>query len=130
MRHVDTIIIHCAATPGDVSAATIDQWHRDKGWAGIGYHHVIRFSGAVEPGRPESQIGAHAKGHNKTSIGICLAGGHQGRFNYTAKQLAALHSLVLEIQSRHPITSIIGHNNVTDQKSCPNFDVKAWASRL
>ena len=39
----DAIVIHHVGnTNRDVSAAEIDRWHKNNGWAGIGYHFVIR----------------------------------------------------------------------------------------
>jgi len=68
------IVLHHSASP-DVPAAEIHAWHLAKGWAGIGYHFVIRKDGSIERGRPLEAIGAHAgpdvNGH---SIGICLCG--------------------------------------------------------
>lgn len=73
-RRISEIIIHCSATPEgrDVTAAQIDQWHRQRGFKSIGYHYVIRLDGSVEVGRNETAIGAHCSGHNRSSIGICL----------------------------------------------------------
>ena len=48
--------------------------HLDNGWDGIGYHKVILRSGIIENGRPEFWIGAHVKGLNKSSLGVCLIG--------------------------------------------------------
>jgi N-acetyl-anhydromuramyl-L-alanine amidase AmpD len=68
------IVLHHSASP-DVGAAEIHRWHLQKGWAGIGYHFVIRTNGSVERGRPLETIGAHAgPGVNGYSIGICLTG--------------------------------------------------------
>ena len=73
MRDIDKIIIHCSATQEgkEISAATIDEWHKKRGWRGIGYHYVIGLDGMIEYGRPITETGAHVKGHNKGSIGIC-----------------------------------------------------------
>lgn len=68
------IVIHHSAS-ADVSADEIHRWHRAKGWAGIGYHFVIRKDSSIERGRPQEMIGAHAgAGVNGHSIGICLCG--------------------------------------------------------
>jgi N-acetylmuramoyl-L-alanine amidase len=68
------IIIHHSASP-DVPAAEIHAWHLARGWAGIGYHFVIRKNGSIERGRPQETIGAHAGPNvNGHSIGICLCG--------------------------------------------------------
>ena len=67
------IIIHHSLS-GDVSAETIDGWHRARGWDVCGYHFVIRFDGRVETGRHLHLSGAHAYGRNADSIGICVVG--------------------------------------------------------
>ena len=82
MRQIDHIIVHCSYTPPsmDIGAETIREWHtlpkpKGRGWSDIGYHWVIRRNGTVEAGRSEERAGAHAKGYNQDSIGICLIGG-------------------------------------------------------
>ena len=54
MRKIDLIIIHCSATPEgkDFTTADIDRWHRQRGFASIGYHFVIYRNGSVHHGRP------------------------------------------------------------------------------
>lgn len=131
MRKITHIIIHCAATKPsmDIDAAEIDKWHRKRGFFGIGYHYVIRRSGEVENGRPLDQPGAHAQGHNKNSIGICLVGGLDDsgnpEANYTPAQWDALKKLVDELCQQFPGVHIIGHNEVAT-KACPCFNVQEW----
>jgi len=121
------IVVHCAATLGDVDAATIRDWHvNDRGWSDIGYHFVIRKSGDLESGRPIDRPGAHAKGFND-SYGICLAGGYGGAVDYTAAQWSTLEGLCKDIIQAEHITRIVGHNELS-AKTCPNFDVRSWAS--
>lgn len=68
------IVLHHSASQ-DVPAAVIHSWHLARGWAGIGYHFVIRKNGNIERGRPQDSIGAHAGAEvNARSIGICLSG--------------------------------------------------------
>ena len=69
MRRIDSIIIHCTASPDymDIGVKEIDRWHKDRGWSQIGYHYVVRRNGEIERGRPIEQQGAHAKGANQTS---------------------------------------------------------------
>lgn len=130
VRKIIRIIVHCAATPADVSARTIDKWHKARGWSGIGYHHVIRRDGTIEPGRPPSKIGAHTKGNNRDSIGICLAGGKNaaaGLAGFTDAQLLSLRLLIGGYEANlEPMISITGHNDYTRAKTCPNFDVAEW----
>lgn len=66
------IIHHIGGTDRDVSAAEVHQWHLDNGWAGIGYHYIIRKNGTIERGRPQNTIGAYCYHYNRTSIGINL----------------------------------------------------------
>lgn len=112
------IVIHHAASAGDVSAATIHRWHLDRGWVGIGYHYVIRFDGTTERGRPENVVGAHAgAGANGDSIGICLAG-HLTKHDPTEAQVVALVELIKDIYGRYGELAIIGHEEVM-ATDCP-----------
>lgn len=141
MRKIDKIVIHCAYTPPsmDIGLAEIDRWHKDRGWWGIGYHFVIRRDGKLEKGRPLEMVGAHARGHNRTSIGICLVGGKaqskngggRAQCNFTSAQWRELDALVTMLMNQHhvAIEGVIGHNDVSP-KMCPTFDVKAWRDTL
>ena len=77
MRTVTLIVVHCSANQAGSAfrMADIDRYHRSLGWIGCGYHYVIPTDGTVEPGRPEEMTGAHCKGHNRHSIGVCYIGG-------------------------------------------------------
>lgn len=136
-RHINKIIIHCAATKPamDVGVEEIRQWHtrskpQGNGWTDVGYHFVIRRNGVVETGRPLEQSGAHTSGHNSNSIGICLVGGlaADGKTpenNFTEAQWAALEELVRGFHARYPSAAIHGHNEFA-AKACPSFNVKTW----
>ena len=133
MRTIDMLVVHCSATPPDrdIGAEDIRRWHRDRGWADIGYHYVIRRPGEVEIGRPVARVGAHAYGHNSRSIGICLVGGvdAEGRAqnNFAGEQFAALHDLIMRLEERFGRLDIRGHRDLPKvKKDCPCFDVRAW----
>jgi len=120
----------------DIGADTIREWHvHGNGWNDIGYHYVIRRDGTVERGRPVEVAGAHTKGENLTSIGICLIGGrgHNGKpeVNYTAAQWRALHDTVVRLRARFGIKAgkVYGHNDFSS-KACPCFNVRTWAYGL
>lgn len=129
MRKIDKIILHCSATKEGQHFTTqdIDQWHKARGFAKIGYHHVIYLDGSVHKGRDESLLGAHCLGHNATSIGICYIGGLDDKGNpkdtRTKEQKAALISLVDELRSKYPEVKVYGHNEFA-AKACPCFNVK------
>ena len=128
MRKINEIIVHCAATPEgkNFKAADIDRWHRERKMKCIGYHYVVDLDGTVEPGRPESEIGAHYHRHNKNSIGVCYVGGlaADGRTpedTRTAAQKEALLTLLKKLRAKYPKASIHGHRDFA-AKACPSFD--------
>jgi hypothetical protein len=128
------IILHASATrpewlksrPLSRKIAEIDSWHRARGFRKIGYHWVVDRDGTTLPGRSETEQGAHVKGHNRNTLGICLIGGFGGaatdKFNdhFTAAQRIALTDLIADIQTRHKITKLSGHNEYS-VKACPCF---------
>lgn len=127
-RKINEIIVHCTATAEgkDFKAADIDRWHKAKGWDGIGYHHVVDLDGTVEPGRPESKVGAHCLKHNTNSIGVVYVGGVASdgktqKDTRTPQQKAALVKLLTELKHRYPNASIHGHRDFA-AKACPSFD--------
>jgi N-acetylmuramoyl-L-alanine amidase len=132
---VNFIAVHCSATGQDmnVAAADIDRWHRAKGWAGIGYHFVIRRDGTLEPGRPLGLRGAHVEGHNHEAVGVCLVGGSDGspagrpQANFTVPQMATLKTLLAQLHSQFPRAVTQGHRDFPNvSKACPSFNVKHW----
>jgi N-acetylmuramoyl-L-alanine amidase len=145
MRKISLLVVHCSATPPtmDVGADTIRRWHQEAGYRTIGYHYVIRRSGLVEAGRPVEQVGAHVRGHNANSIGVCLVGGIDAtgkpESNFTAAQFASLRGLLDGLRKRFPGARICGHRDLSPDKNgdgkidsrdwvkaCPSFDVGVW----
>ena len=50
------IILHNADAK-KCSAQDIHRWHKERGWAGMGYHFLVRKDGTIERGRPEDTVG-------------------------------------------------------------------------
>lgn len=133
---VREVIIHCSATrPGwleDYSVYwkrdEIERWHKARGWRAIGYHRVIDRDGAIAIGRSLYEIGAHVRGHNRGTIGICLIGGHgasaDDKFedHFTEAQRVALKAYIAELGELTDIRKISGHNDYA-AKGCPGFKV-------
>jgi len=134
-QNVKYIVIHYTATPveRDFSAADIDAMHKRRGWKGIGYHKYIRKSGLVEKGRELREQGAHVRGHNHHSVGICYEGGvhadspNVGRDTRTPEQKQAMIRVIRELLDRYPGAQVIGHWDMPGAATqCPGFDAGAW----
>lgn len=126
--NIQYLIIHCSATR-PLQRATlrdIDRWHRQQGYQGIGYHYYITRDGIIHPARPTSQPGAHCRGYNSRSLGICYEGGldDDGKPSdtRTAEQRSALLHLLRHLRQRYPSARIIGHRDTGAPKACPCFD--------
>ena len=144
MRNIDTIVVHCTATPEgrDVSATEIDSWHKKRGWRGIGYHAVVRLNGETENGRDfdndgdvEEHVGAHTRGHNARSLAVVYAGGldsnRKPKDTRTPAQKEALFRKVedwLEEFNLSP-SNVKGHYEFAN-KACPCFDMDEFRSEL
>ena len=105
----------------------------DRKWDDIGYHYIIDRDGKVAKGRQDSVVGAHVKGHNRNSMGICLLGGFGSdshdkfKDHFTDEQENALLQLITQLEAEHPIKSVRGHNSFSGvSKACPGFQVKKW----
>ena len=150
--NIDAIVIHCTATREGqvVRASDIDKWHKERGFAMIGYNFVIGIDGKVEEGRPLTMDGAHCntagvsgKAYNKHSIGIVYVGGldksGKAKDTRTYAQKKALIKLVYSLIDKYPnIKEVIGHRDASPDKDengsitpnewikqCPCFDVRA-----
>lgn len=106
----------------------IHLWHLERGFKKIGYHYFIDKSGVVHKGREESEVGAHVKNHNATSLGICLS----GKKDFTHYQFAALEMLLIDLCSKYDLekSDILGHSDLDKGKTCPNFNLHGWLSGL
>ena len=142
MRKIDMIVIHCSATRADVplSPRQLDEMHRQRGFDGCGCHYYVRRDGEICTMRPVDRPGAHAKGYNQHSIGVCYEGGldEQGRPADTRTELQkrSLRVLVRVLAMDFQTRRIVGHRDLSPDldgdgviepeewtKVCPCFDV-------
>lgn len=137
---VTEVIIHCAATrptgwfaerPFDEQVNEIRRWHvEDRGWRDIGYHRVIGREGQLAIGRSLYEMGAHVRGHNRGTIGICLIGGHGAAADddfydhFTQAQDDTLRAYLKDLGQLTEIRKISGHSQYAN-KACPGFDADA-----
>lgn len=142
MRSIDTILIHCSATPAgrDFTVADIDRWHRSRGFDRVGYHYIVYRDGTYVRGRRDDAVGAHCpqEGMNRRSLSICYIGGLDSRGENpvdtrTPEQRRTIVTLIRTLLYRYPsITRVCGHRDVKGvAKACPCFDAgKEYAPLL
>lgn len=124
-RPVSRVFIHCSASdnPDFDNVATMDLWHRQRGWSQVGYHLFIRKSGLIEVGRSLELVPAAQQGNNSGTIAICLHGLEEQKF--TDEQLQALIVLCHQInQAYRGDVTFHGHCEVA-AKACPVINYKA-----
>lgn len=163
MRSVNLIVIHCAATangdslfraspggPGLIAPINVlDRMHRQRefqradtwrqrqnpGLTSIGYHFVVYTNGVIVSGRHLDEVGAHVKGYNANSIGICMI----GTDSYSRAQWKGLAANVIALLKTYPNARVCGHRDLSPDKDrdgtvephewlkiCPGFSVKSW----
>lgn len=144
MKTIDSIIIHCTATPEGkpYTAQDINRMHKQRGFSMIGYNFLVLLDGVIELGRPLNMDGAHCLGYNNHSIGVCYVGGldkaGKPKDTRTQKQKEALQWLVADLCKKHDIVEVLGHRDTSPDldgdgivephewiKSCPCFDVRS-----
>ena len=126
-RYINDIIVHCSATKPDQDwgAAEVTACHQENGWKTCGYHYVVKRDGSVERGRAISQPGAHCRGHNAHSIGVCYIGGLDEKGRAADTRTDAQRSALLQLLAKLTIVykcRIHGHRDYA-AKDCPCFDV-------
>lgn len=149
MNQVKEIIVHHTggtienplADTSHHTFETVNAWHRQDPniWLGfysslgnaIGYHYFIEKSGKVTQGRTDTDEGAHCRGHNRSSIGICLAGNFDVTFP-TREQIESLRNLLNQKRKEYLITrdKIVAHRCFAN-KTCYGRNLSdSWASDL
>jgi len=131
LRVIKRIILHCSDSPHFskegrmLDVEDVRSWHKAKGWKDVGYHFVIPFSGEIQTGRPLGIEGAHAKGNNKDTIGICA----MGKNTFTVSQIVSLKGLLQMLMTTYSLRlkDIYGHYQVDHHgKTCPNYLIEKF----
>ena len=131
-RIINYIVVHCSATPEGRAhtAKDIDQWHKQRGFAEIGYNYVILLDGTIQEGRDIDKIPAHVENFNKNSIGVCYIGGIdkntlKPKDTRTEAQKKALLTLLRELKKMYPNAEILGHRDFPKvNQACPCFNAQ------
>ena len=129
LKHEDVklLVVHCSATRCDINYSVDNLIATGKAKYGqASYHWYIRRNGNIIPTLPETVRGAHARGYNRCSLGICYEGGINAKGvntdTRTPQQKAALYNLLKSLHSDYPQARIIGHRELPHvAKDCPCF---------
>lgn len=132
MRKIKQIIIHHSASPAHTTTVDlVRKWHvEDRGWKDIGYHYMIDENGEVHRGREDKIIGAHCKGNNRFTLGVCVFGNYQ---NEQMKPIVfeSLRNLVSGLKTRYGLQSgdIYGHRDF-GKTVCPGDNLYRMLDEL
>lgn len=120
-------MVHCSATRCDrpYSVENLISTGVAK-YGQASYHWFVQRNGNIVPILPESVRGAHARGYNRCSIGICYEGGINTKGKNddtrTPQQKASLYELLKQLHRDYPKARIIGHRELPHvAKDCPCF---------
>ena len=98
---------------------TVEDIHRihinERKFFGIGYHFFIRKDGTVNIGRGIDEVGAHCKGFNDISVGVCFEGDYELEKEMPAEQLQAGRELIKMITDIYNDLEIRTHGNMPNQ---------------
>lgn len=126
LARVEMVVVHHSATASG-NVALFRVLHRVVfGWDDVGYHYVIgngtySGDGELEEGRPLGVMGAHAKGHNDRSIGVCLVGDFNSS-RPSARQLETGKKLISDLIKGFSLETgmVIAHREVEGCRTeCP-----------
>lgn len=144
-EEVEYIVWHCSATRRG-SRLTFDNCVKmhteERGFFDIGYHLYHEIDGSIKQGRDFGTTGAHVKGFNYKSIGVCYEGGLDEEGNpcdtRNEKQKQSMLTTYMFLSSMFPNAEHVGHRDLSPDldgdgvveehewlKSCPCFDVKS-----
>lgn len=141
MRKITEAVVHCSATreSQDYTYEDLRRGHLSRGFNDVGYHYYIRRDGEVISCRPIEKKGAHVKGYNKNTIGICYEGGlddnGKPKDTRTESQKRELIFLLKGLKIIFNLETIKGHRDYSKDlngngkidkyermKACPCFD--------
>jgi len=143
-RSITEVVAHWTGTYNnqDIGAEEVHEWHKKRGWSGIGYHYIIRRDGRLQRGRPLNKTGAHAgaNGHNKYSIGVSFTAGYNcpsgtknaNKFisadSITPAQMKTFEMFLGAFYDEWPGGQVFGHVDTDNKgKVDPGFDVQEYA---
>ncbi len=144
MRKIERLIVHWSASGSETTLEDIRRWHVvGNGWRDIGYHLVILHpAGCLKPpkaaselivaGRPDQLVGAHTRGFNTNSLGICLVSGPASPLHGWQKE--ALAECLEALLKTHKLSwsQVFVHSDFA-KTACPGDQIRTlvenWKTR-
>lgn len=139
MKNVpDKIIVHHSAFEQEASQLMlINQWHKDRDFPlsergfFVGYHYVINHEGQITQTRELDEVGAHSRGFNFESIGVCLEGDFTKHGPSEAQKIALGKLLVMLVHRlRIDPNDIRPHRNFGQTSCYGDFLSDEWARSI
>ena len=126
MRRIDHVVVHHSASPDSWTLERVSSSHKERGFSEVagtncGYHYVIELDGVVRLGRTIDVVGAHCRGHNSKSIGVCVIGSVEGEDNPSEAQWRSLVQLCADLLRQFPDAGLVGHKELKPTL-CPGLD--------
>ena len=151
-RNPDGTITYLGKTYPDLELAPLQPQHVGKwgnGWDRYGYWKIIHRDGTETILTPidsddyvtNDEMTWGAAGVNRKSVHVCLEGGYfenrkkpktlQGFLDlFTEQQFYTLQNDIKKFIFEHPNIKIAGHNQFTNKKLCPGFNVPDFLGLL
>lgn len=125
LSSINEIIIHHSGSNND-TPDSIRKYHLSKGWLDCGYHYIVAddgkgnfmFDNNIHCMRPISCIGAHCKGHNQNSIGVCVLGDYSNS-TISDEMLGSLVFLIFKLKLIYPTIKKVSFHCDYANTSCP-----------
>ncbi|TVR16789.1 MAG: LysM peptidoglycan-binding domain-containing protein [Planctomycetota bacterium] len=108
----------------------ICRYHRQLGWADIGYHYLVGRDGMVYEGRRVDRQGAHSGGtNNRHNLGVSLIGNFERELP-NQRQLAATQRLLdAQLRRYHLSRAVVRGHREWAPTICPGDALFAWMQR-
>jgi hypothetical protein len=137
MNNPLSIILHHSLTKDfdTVSWGAIRNYHKNTlGWSEIGYHFGIekmRDQTEIVIGRMPNKMGAHIRGYNANSIGICFVGNFDIKKPPGESWVKGIQ-LVRYLMKMYNIKTVLGHTELNPHKTCPGryFDMDKFRREI
>jgi hypothetical protein len=126
VRVIMCVLHHTTGTyAGPQTVRNIQAFHQGptRKWADIAYSFLVAPDGTIFEGRGWGKQGAHARGHNSSSIGIAYIG--DGRTVPPVEALASIAWLAGEADRRFGTLRRVGHRDV-GSTVCPGDALHGW----